>query len=56
MLYTITALESLAYQSKDLLAAMQADVGVDLQLLRVDGGGCSHVRPGGWLLEKQRGI
>lgn len=31
-------LESLAYQTKDVLNAMEADSGIDLQTLRVDGG------------------
>lgn len=31
-------LESLAYQSKDVLSAMQADSGLDIKTLRVDGG------------------
>ncbi|UOY92054.1 glycerol kinase GlpK [Ectobacillus sp. JY-23] len=31
-------LESLAYQTKDVLDAMEADSGIDLQTLRVDGG------------------
>jgi glycerol kinase len=32
------ALESIAYQSADLLAAMQADTGLKLRQLRIDGG------------------
>ncbi|MBZ0296457.1 MAG: glycerol kinase GlpK [Anaerolineae bacterium] len=32
------ALESIAYQTRDVAAAMQADSGLDLQTLRVDGG------------------
>ena len=31
-------LESLAYQTKDVLSAMEADAGIDLKTLRVDGG------------------
>ncbi len=31
------ALESMAYQTKDILAAMESDAGLQLQLLRVDG-------------------
>ena len=31
-------LESLAYQTKDVLAAMEADSGIKLKTLRVDGG------------------
>ncbi|PLR96770.1 glycerol kinase GlpK [Bacillus sp. T33-2] len=31
-------LESLAYQTKDVLAAMEADAGIELKTLRVDGG------------------
>ncbi len=36
------ALESIAYQSADLLAAMQADAGVVLSELRVDGGAAAN--------------
>lgn len=32
------ALESIAYQTRDVVAAMQTDSGLDLQTLRVDGG------------------
>jgi glycerol kinase len=32
------ALESIAYQTRDVLEAMQEDSGIDLQELRVDGG------------------
>ena len=32
------ALESIAYQTRDVVTAMQADSGIDLQTLRVDGG------------------
>jgi len=35
-------LESLAYQTADVLAAMQADAGVRLQALRVDGGASAN--------------
>ena len=31
-------LESLAYQTKDVLATMEKDSGVDVEILRVDGG------------------
>ena len=34
------ALESMAFQSSDVLEAMQLDSGIDLQELRVDGGAC----------------
>lgn len=36
------ALESIAYQTADLLEAMQADTGVPLQQLRVDGGAAKN--------------
>jgi glycerol kinase len=36
------ALESIAYQSRDVLAAMQADVGVTMRALKVDGGACAN--------------
>src|SRR4029078_7118300 len=36
------ALESIAFQSADLLDAMQADTGVRLAELRVDGGGARN--------------
>ena len=36
------ALESIAYQVADLLDAMQADAGIDLKELRVDGGATSN--------------
>jgi glycerol kinase len=36
------ALESVAFQSADLLAAMEADLGAPLAELRVDGGMCSN--------------
>ena len=36
------ALESLAYQTSDVLAAMQEDSGVTLSSLRVDGGACAN--------------
>jgi glycerol kinase len=35
-------LESLAYQTKDVLAAMEKDAGFPLQALRVDGGACAN--------------
>lgn len=35
-------LESLAYQSKDLLKAMEADSGIVSETLRVDGGACAN--------------
>ncbi|QSO47088.1 glycerol kinase GlpK [Alicyclobacillus mengziensis] len=35
-------LESLAYQSKDVLAAMEADAGLSLKALRVDGGATAN--------------
>ena len=35
-------LESLAYQTKDLLTAMESDAGVPLSKLRVDGGACAN--------------
>ncbi len=35
-------LESLAYQSKDILKAMEKDSGVPLKSLRVDGGACEN--------------
>ena len=35
-------LESLAYQSKDVLDAMQKDSGIQLQMLQVDGGACAN--------------
>lgn len=35
-------LESLAYQSKDVLMAMEADSGIELETLRVDGGAVSN--------------
>ncbi len=34
--------ESIAYQAKDVLEAMQADSGMQLQSLRVDGGACAN--------------
>lgn len=36
------ALESIAYQSNDLLAAMEADTGRDIKSLKVDGGASSN--------------
>lgn len=35
-------LESLAYQTKDVLSAMEQDAGIDLKTLRVDGGACAN--------------
>jgi glycerol kinase len=35
-------LESLAYQTRDVLAAMQADAGIELKALRVDGGAIAN--------------
>ncbi|MBX2963164.1 MAG: glycerol kinase GlpK [Cyclobacteriaceae bacterium] len=35
-------LESLAYQTKDVLAAMEEDAGVKLSKLKVDGGACAN--------------
>lgn len=35
-------LQSLAYQTRDVLDAMQQDSGIDLQTLRVDGGACAN--------------
>lgn len=35
-------LESLAYQTKDVLDAMQKDSGIELKSLRVDGGACAN--------------
>ncbi len=35
-------LESLAYQTKDILNAMEVDSGVELQNLKVDGGACAN--------------
>ncbi len=35
-------LESLAYQTKDVLLAMQEDSGIDLETLKVDGGACAN--------------
>ncbi len=36
------ALESLAYQTRDVLEAMEQDSGINLQKLRVDGGACAN--------------
>jgi glycerol kinase len=36
------ALEAIAYQTRDVLEAMQADSGLDLQALRVDGGAAAN--------------
>ncbi|MCL4112001.1 UNVERIFIED_CONTAM: hypothetical protein GTU68_038817 [Idotea baltica] len=35
-------LQSLAYQTRDVLDAMQQDAGIDLKTLRVDGGACAN--------------
>ena len=35
-------LESLAYQTKDILKAMEEDSGIQLENLRVDGGACAN--------------
>ncbi len=35
-------LESLAYQTKDVLSAMESDSGISLQKLQVDGGACAN--------------
>ena len=35
-------LESLAYQTKDILNAMQHDAGLKLEVLKVDGGACAN--------------
>lgn len=35
-------LESIAYQTRDVLEAMQADSGIKLQALKVDGGACAN--------------
>ena len=43
------ALEAMAYQTRDVLTAMQADSGVPLSRLRVDGGACSN----NWLCQFQ---
>jgi glycerol kinase len=39
---TKATLESLAYQTKDVLDAMQSDSGITLQKLKVDGGACAN--------------
>ena len=39
---TKATLESLAYQTKDILKAMEMDSGVELKNLRVDGGACAN--------------
>jgi glycerol kinase len=36
------ALEAIAYQSKDLIGAMEADSGIELKMLKVDGGACAN--------------
>ncbi len=35
-------LQSLAYQTKDVVIAMEQDSGIDMQALRVDGGACAN--------------
>ncbi len=45
-------LESLAYQTRDVLAAMQADSGIELKALRVDGGAVAN----GFLMQFQSDI
>ncbi|MGL5821585.1 MAG: glycerol kinase GlpK [Sarcina sp.] len=35
-------LESIAYQTKDILEAMKADSGIELKTLKVDGGACNN--------------
>lgn len=45
-------LESLAYQTKDVLSAMEADSGIELKTLRVDGGAVKN----NLLMEFQSGI
>lgn len=45
-------LESLAYQTKDVLSAMEADSGIELKTLRVDGG----VVKNNFLMEFQSGL
>ena len=40
LLYYPSDLESIAYQTRDVLAVMHADSGIQLQELRVDGGAC----------------
>lgn len=39
---TRSTLESLAYQTNDLLAAMREDIGYELSSLQVDGGACAN--------------
>ena len=36
------ALEAIAYQSKDLIHAMETDSGIPLKTLKVDGGACTN--------------
>jgi len=36
------ALEAIAYQSEDLLGAMRADTGINLKILKADGGACKN--------------
>lgn len=35
-------LEAIAYQTHDVLRAMEADAGIDLKILKVDGGACAN--------------
>ena len=42
MITVWAALESMAYQSRDVLEAMQADAGLDLARLKVDGGASAN--------------
>ena len=49
---TRATLESLAYQTRDLIMAMQADSGVDLVDLRVDGGAAAN----DWLMQFQADV
>ncbi|MFN0275781.1 MAG: glycerol kinase GlpK [Chitinophagales bacterium] len=46
------ALESIAYQTKDVFEAMQKDAGIDLQQLKVDGGASSN----NWLMQFQSDV
>jgi glycerol kinase len=36
------ALEAMAYQTRDVLSAMESDAGISLKALRVDGGACAN--------------
>lgn len=46
------ALEAMAYQTRDVLAAMEADSGVPLKALRVDGGATAN----NWLMQFQADV